>query len=135
MGGRSQVSDFQFPVQATEHIVLRPSRFLCCRSVEQRQILYEATHINNPVRPRLPSLRETSVESGICKKLNSKGGRGKSRPLSGFLVIRGPEPSHPTCYSLGGLGSWPAPASLWSGLTVPSGQPCSSDSRLENTWG
>lgn len=31
-----------------------PAGFLGCCSVEQRQILYEATHINNPVRPLLP---------------------------------------------------------------------------------
>lgn len=73
-----RVSDFQFPVQAAEHTVPLPSRFLGCRSVEQRQILYEATRINNPVRPLLPFFEGRHLwnpESGRNQALREAGGK------------------------------------------------------------
>lgn len=75
-----RVSDFQFPVRAAEHTVPLPSRSLGCRSVEQRQILYEATRINNPVKPPLPFFEGRHLwnpESGRNQTLREAGWWGE----------------------------------------------------------
>lgn len=64
--------------------------------------LLEGRHLWNPESARKQTLREVCVEGG-------------SQTLSGFLVIRGPKHSLPTCYSVGGLGPGPVPTGLWSG--------------------